>query len=76
MTTERQKVAIRAGQWAQRHLDELLEAAVERDGEHLGYCVLCGEEHYGIEGDGRYCPCVQCNQDSVFGAEELIMYGA
>ena len=42
----------------------------------LGYCVNCGEEHSdSLEPDARNVTCDYCNQDKVFGMEELLMMG-
>jgi DNA-directed RNA polymerase subunit RPC12/RpoP len=51
---------------------EQIEAANE---EYGGFCVECGEEHWGIEPDARGYKCENCGKDSVYGAEEIAIMG-
>jgi hypothetical protein len=57
---------------------EILEqamAAMATD-QYIGFCLSCGTEHDGIEPDARRYHCDACDNDSVYGAEEIvIMYG-
>lgn len=48
-------------------------AACERD-DNEGFCVECGEEAYGCEPDMRDGPCEACEENKVYGAEELLLY--
>lgn len=52
---------------------EQIEEAME-DGT-IGFCIVCGEEHDGIESDAREYPCEVCGTDSVYGAEEILLMG-
>lgn len=51
--------------------DALIEA-IESE-EYLGYCITCGEEQGGCEPDARNYKCESCNENTVFGAEELLI---
>ncbi len=51
--------------------DALIEA-IESD-ESLGYCTTCGEEQGGCEPDAREYECESCGENTVFGAEELLI---
>ena len=46
--------------------------AVEAD-DNIGFCTACGAEHYGIEPDARKYTCEECGENSVYGAQELLM---
>jgi hypothetical protein len=52
--------------------DRVIEA-IEAD-DHLGFCVSCGAEAYGVEPDAQDYFCEMCEESSVFGAEELLLY--
>lgn len=52
-------------------LDVVLESA-EGD-EYLGFCVACGAERGECEPDATEYPCHECEQFTVYGAEELVM---
>ena len=42
--------------------------------DNPGFCLSCGEDADGCEPDARgYC-CEFCNEDAVYGADELLMY--
>jgi predicted RNA-binding Zn-ribbon protein involved in translation (DUF1610 family) len=41
--------------------------------EHLGYCLSCGAEAYGVEPNARRYPCDACGTDRVYGAEEILI---
>lgn len=51
-------------------LDDIV-AAVEAD-DHLGFCLACGAEAYGVEPDARNYECEECEEKEVFGAAELL----
>ena len=51
---------------------EVLIEAIESD-ESLGYCTTCGEEQGGCEPDAREYECESCGENTVFGAEELLI---
>lgn len=55
-------------------LDQILEAA--QPDEHMGFCLACGEEAYGVEPDARGYECESCGQPRVYGAEELLIMEA
>ena len=51
---------------------ELLQEVLEDD-FNVGFCIHCGEEAaFGIEPDARNYECDYCNENGVFGAEELL----
>jgi len=52
-------------------IDQIMEA-VEAD-DNIGFCTACGAEHYGIEPDARKYTCEECGENSVYGAQELLM---
>lgn len=39
-----------------------------------GFCLACGEENDGCEGDARGYVCHYCDAPAVYGAEELLQY--
>ncbi len=49
-----------------------LTSAIEDD-EDVGFCIVCGTEHTGIEPDARNYVCEECGEAEVFGAEEILM---
>lgn len=49
--------------------------AVLQSDEPVGFCIACGEEHYGIEPDARGYACDACETASVYGAPELLLMG-
>jgi hypothetical protein len=53
-------------------LAELEERCFENNS---GFCVNCGEEHFGIEPDARNYQCDSCEEMQVFGTSELMMMG-
>lgn len=55
---------------------EVVCAAVQRRLETLdnpGFCIACGLEHGGCEPDAREYPCEACGENTVYGADELLM---
>ena len=46
--------------------------AVE-SGEDMGFCLVCGDEAYGVEPDARKYECESCGASKVYGAEELLL---
>lgn len=51
-------------------------AAVERAArstEDPGFCLACGAEVGGVEGDARGDRCECCGEQQVYGAEEILM---
>lgn len=52
-------------------VDRLMEAC-ESD-EHMGFCIACGDEAYGVEPDARRYVCESCDAKAVYGAEELLL---
>ena len=55
-------------------LDRLMEAA--QSDESMGFCTACGMEAYGVEPDARNYTCEDCGENTVFGAEELLIMQA
>lgn len=56
---------------------ERIMEAVERRMMTLdnpGFCINCGEEHDSCEPDARNYHCVLCENDTVYGADELLLY--
>lgn len=51
--------------------DRLMEAV--ENGEYIGFCIKCGAEAYGVEPDAREYECEECGENSVYGAEELLI---
>lgn len=41
----------------------------------MGFCVECGAEAFGVEPDARNYPCECCEEQTVFGAQELLIMG-
>jgi hypothetical protein len=41
--------------------------------DNPGFCMACGEEHDDVEPDARNYKCESCGEDSVFGAEDLVL---
>ena len=54
---------------------ERIMAACEAD-DHLGFCIACGDEAYGVEPDARRYVCESCDAKAVYGAEELLLMTA
>lgn len=56
--------------------DRLLEAVKESQYgiSYIGFCVACGAERGGCEPDARQYECYECGENTVYGAEELLMY--
>ncbi len=40
-----------------------------------GICLSCGEDRDGCEPDARNYECYECGQNTVFGAEEILLSG-
>ena len=56
--------------------DRVIEA-VEESHHNLtspGFCVACGEDVDGVEPDARKYHCEGCDEDEVYGAEELLFH--
>jgi hypothetical protein len=57
-------------------VDRVAEA-VERRATSLdnpGICIACGEDQDGCEPDARKYPCESCGEETVYGADELLLY--
>ncbi len=52
-------------------VDQIMEAL--ESGEHMGFCLACGAEAYGVEPDARKYECEACGAKKVYGAEELLI---
>jgi hypothetical protein len=53
---------------------EQLEPALSSD-ESIGFCIECGAEHYCCEPDAREYKCEECEQFTVYGAQEILLMG-
>jgi len=51
-----------------------LERIIEGD-NNVGFCIACGAEHDCVEPDARKYHCDECDHNTVYGAEELVMMG-
>ena len=54
-----------------RVLGRLREA--KADGEHIGFCRRCGAEDGAIERDAIRRECPECGEETVEGADEMMM---
>ena len=58
---------------------EIYEKAVEAydygSTDFLGFCLICGTEHSGVEPDARNYTCNECGRNEVFGIDEIILMG-
>ena len=52
-------------------IDEIIEAVQADDG--TGFCLACGAEAYGVEPDAVKYTCETCDEDKVYGAEQLLI---
>lgn len=52
--------------------DDLQEAIHEGN---MGFCVACGCEAFSVEPDARNYTCEYCDENKVFGAEEILLMG-
>jgi len=41
--------------------------------DNPGFCMACGSEQDGVEPDARNYKCEECGEDSVYGAEDLVL---
>jgi len=57
---------------AQTFALELIQEAME---DYTGFCIECGAERDSCEPDAREYECEECGQNSVYGAEELLVMG-
>ena len=55
------------------NIETVIEAIKEDD--TIGFCINCGEKHYGVEPDARGYKCGSCGERKVYGAEEIILEG-
>ncbi len=42
---------------------------------NAGFCINCGYERGGCEPDAREYPCDECETNTVYGAQELLIMG-
>lgn len=62
--------------WSKKLTDNvILEACYRRVAslDNPGFCLICGNEAYGVEPDARNYECESCGAEQVFGCEELLM---
>jgi hypothetical protein len=43
-----------------------------QSGDDIGFCIECGEQHYGCEPDAQEYECEACMLTAVYGAEQLL----
>jgi hypothetical protein len=49
-------------------------SAIRRD-DGTGYCLECGKPQKYTEPDAEAYPCHACKQNSVYGAEQILLMG-
>jgi len=54
-------------------IEQVMDAVSQDD--NIGFCIVCGEEHSGVEPDARNYKCDSCGENKVFGAEQIIIEG-
>lgn len=54
------------------HAEQVLDA-VQRD-DYTGICINCWEEQSGCEPDALEYTCESCGENTVYGAEQLLLY--
>lgn len=42
--------------------------------DNPGFCLACGAEASGVEGDARQYECESCEEPAVYGAEEILIH--
>lgn len=52
-------------------IDRVMQAV--DDDNCIGFCTNCGEEQDSCEPDAREYTCESCGENTVYGAEELLM---
>jgi len=55
--------------------ERIMEAVHRRNYsvDNPGFCITCGNEQGNCEPDAREYECEACGEDTVYGAEELLM---
>lgn len=43
--------------------------------DYMGFCIKCGCERDNCEPDAREYDCEGCGQNTVYGAEEILLMG-
>ncbi len=43
--------------------------------DYTGFCIKCGAERDSCEPDAREYECYECEEHTVYGAEELLIMG-
>ena len=51
--------------------DEVCDAAAA--GSNIGFCVRCGHRQADVEPDAYQVTCDHCSNDSVYGADEVLL---
>lgn len=57
---------------------EAIVEAIQDSQDNLsnpGFCLTCGAYVDGVEPDARYYQCEECEANTVFGAEEILLAG-
>lgn len=52
-----------------------IEEVTDARNSQSGLCLSCGAEQPGVEPDAREYTCESCDEDAVFGAEEIMLMG-
>lgn len=58
-----------------RQIKFTLEQIQEAMEQNEGFCVACGASNLCCEPDARNYTCEECDDDQVFGAEEIVLMG-
>lgn len=58
-----------------RHHTFTLQEIQQADEEMCGFCLDCGEMRDCVEPDARKYECEACGNNSVYGAQEILLMG-
>ena len=47
----------------------------QAENDHMGFCLACGEEAYGVEGDAEGYECEECGEAQVQGIQNALIEG-
>jgi hypothetical protein len=56
-------------------VDRIIQTITENDTtlSNVGICIACGEDRDDCEPDAREYVCDECDEEKVYGAEELLL---
>ncbi len=54
-------------------IDSAMRALEDDISTTIGWCTSCGEEADGCEPDAREYHCESCEQNTVYGSQEILM---